>query len=117
VPRLGISTTQDARGVLVQDVDPAGSAGTAGVRAGDYLLAINDISVTDQSFGQRFRASYAEAREGQPIRLRVQRGNEMLNLTGTLHFAAAGVSLSADPNARPKAARIRAGILHGTTDR
>jgi predicted metalloprotease with PDZ domain len=115
VPRLDIAWTQDARGILVQQVDPTGSAGTAGVRPGDYLLSINDISVTDQSFGQKFRAAFADAREGQPLTLRVQRGADTLNLTGSLRLAPGGVTISADTNASPKAVRIRNGILRGTT--
>jgi predicted metalloprotease with PDZ domain len=117
VPRLGISTTQDASGVVVEQVDPTGSAALAGVRAGDYLVAVNDISVTDQSFGQKFRAAFGEAREGQPLTLRVRRGAETLNLTGTLRFAAAGLAVAADASASPKAVRIRNGILRGNTDR
>jgi predicted metalloprotease with PDZ domain len=117
VPRLGIATTQDARGVLIEQVDPAGAAGTAGARAGDYLLAVNDISVTDQSFGQKFRAAFADAKEGQPLTMRVRRGDETLTLTGSLQLAPGEMSVSADPAASPKAVRIRNGILRGSTDR
>ena len=117
VPRLGIATTQDARGVVIEQVDPAGAAGSAGARPGDYLLAVNDISVTDQSFGPKFRAAFADAKEGQPLSLRVRRGEQTLNLTGSVQFARGEVSVSADPAASPKAVRIRTGILRGTTDR
>jgi predicted metalloprotease with PDZ domain len=117
VPRLGIATTQDARGVVIEQVDPSGSAAAAGVLAGDFLLSINDVSVSDQSFGSKFRAMFANAREGQPLTLRVRRGAETLTLTGSLLLAAGGVTLSADPNASAKAVRIRNGILRGATDR
>jgi len=117
VPRIGVTTTQDARGVLISDVDPTSTAGVAGVRAGDYLVSVNEISVTDQTFGPRFRAMFADAREGQPVTLVVRRGDQTLTLTGPLRLAQAGVSVSADANASPKAARIRNGILHGVTDR
>lgn len=117
VPRLGIATTQDARGVVIEQVDPSGSAVAAGVLAGDFLLSINDVSVSDQSFGSKFRAMFANAREGQPLTLRVRRGAETLTLTGSLLLAAGGVTLSADPNASAKAVRIKNGILRGATDR
>ena len=116
-PRLGITTTQDQRGIAIVDVDPTSSAAAAGVRAGDYLVAINDISVTDQNFGQRFREAFANAREGQPVQLRVLRGVQTLSMIAPLRMAAAGVRISADPAASGKAQRIRTGILRGTTDR
>lgn len=115
-PRLGVTTVQDERGVLISGVDTAGAAGAAGVRAGDYLLAINDLSVEDQSFGPRFRAMFAAAREGQPISLRVRRGTQTLSFTAAIRMAASGVAISINPSASPKAARIREGILRGSTD-
>ena len=117
VPRLGIATTQDAKGVLIEQVDPTGAAGIAGVRPGDYLVSVNDLMVTDQSFGSKFRAMFADAKEGQPLMLSVTRGDQPLKLSGALLLGAGGLTIVADPNASAKAARIRAGILKGTTDR
>jgi predicted metalloprotease with PDZ domain len=117
VPRLGISTVQDARGILVEQVDPTGAAGTAGVREGDLLVAIADIPVVDQSFGARFRNAFAQAKEGDPLVLQVRRGTETLRLTGTVKLAPGDLSIATDPNASPKAVRIRNGILRGVTDR
>jgi predicted metalloprotease with PDZ domain len=116
-PRLGVTTMQDDRGVQISGVDPLGAAAAAGVREGDYLLAINELSVTDQSFGERFRAMFASTREGQPITLRVRRGQQTLSLTASMRMAATGIAVVADPAASAKAARIRDGILRGTTDR
>ncbi len=117
VPRLGVSTIMDATGVRIEQVDPQGAAAAAGVKAGDYLLAINDLAVDDQSFIPKFRALFAGAREGQPMTLRVRRGEQTLTMSGTLRLAAGGVTIRPDPNASAKAVRIRNGILHGTTDR
>lgn len=116
-PRLGVTTQQDQRGVLISGVDPAGAAAAAGVREGDYLLAINDLSVDDQSFGPRFRTMFANAREGQAITLRVRRGEQAMSFTAAIRMVAAGITLSADAAAPPKAVRVRNGILRGTTDR
>jgi predicted metalloprotease with PDZ domain len=117
VPRLGVTTNQGERGMVVVGVDPAGPAAAAGVRPGDLLLSINDIAVTDQSFGAKFRAAFATATEGQAITLRVNRDGQTLSLSSTLRFNEIGLTLSADPAASAKAARIRQGILRGTTDR
>jgi predicted metalloprotease with PDZ domain len=116
-PRLGIATVQDARGVRIDDLDPLGAAATAGVQAGDYLLAINDLSVQDQGFVQKFHAMFVDAREGQPLTLKVQRGGKELTLAGALRLAPGGVSISEDSAASPKAVRIRTGILRGRMDR
>jgi predicted metalloprotease with PDZ domain len=117
VPRLGIATNQDARGVVIEQVDPTGAAGAAGARVGDYLLSVNDISVEDQSFGPKFRAMFASAKEGQPLTLKVRRGEEALTLNGAIQLAPGEMAIVADPNASPKAVRIRNGILRGMTDR
>ena len=115
-PRLGVTTTQDERGVLISAVDPEGAAGAAGVRVGDYLLSINDLSVEDQSFGQRFRAMFANATEGQAITLRVRRGSQTMSFAAAVRMVPSGITISLDPSASAKAARIRDGILRGTTD-
>jgi predicted metalloprotease with PDZ domain len=115
-PRLGVTTQQDQRGIVIAGVDATGSAAAAGVRAGDYLLAINDLSVTDQSFGEQFRAMFAAAREGQPITLRVRRGEQTLSFTATIRMASVAITIVPDPTATGRAARIRDGILRGTTD-
>jgi predicted metalloprotease with PDZ domain len=116
VPRLGIATIQDARGVRIDEVDPEGAAAAAGVQTGDYLIAINDLSVQDQGFVPKFHAMFVDAREGQPLRLKVQRGEQELTLTGALRLAPGGVTISEDSAASAKAVRIRNGILHGRVD-
>lgn len=117
VPRLGISTAQDERGVLIVSVDPAGAAAAAGVKEGDYLLGLNGVSVDDQGFASKFRATFADATEGAPITLRVRRGEQTLTLTAAIRFAEGEVAITADPAAPAKAVRIRNGILRGVTDR
>ena len=116
VPRLGVATTQDAKGVLIEQVDPSSAAAAAGVRVGDYLLAINDLSVEDQGFGPKFRAMFINAQEGQPMSLRVRRGEQTLTLSAALRLAPGGVTVTADPGANAKAQRIRNRILRGAVD-
>lgn len=116
-PRIGIATTIGPSGVQITGVEPGSAAAEARVEPGDYLIAVDNIAVADQEFGAKFRAEFANAKEGQPFTLRVSRNNQMLTLTAPLRFADVGSIVSADPGANSKAARIRAGILHGTTDR
>jgi hypothetical protein len=51
------------------------------------------------------------------LKLKVQRGGREVTLNLTLRLEPGGVSLSEDPAASPKAARIRTGILRGRVDR
>jgi predicted metalloprotease with PDZ domain len=113
-PRLGVLTTQDAQGIQVREIAERSSAAMAGVKTGDYLLSIGDIPVEDQQFGARLRAKYGASIEGSPLPIKVRRGTETIVLAGTLQFAPGDVMVEADPAAKPKALKIRDGILKGT---
>jgi predicted metalloprotease with PDZ domain len=114
-PRLGIFTTADSGGIRITQLEPGGAAAEAGVREGDYLLAVGEISVTDPEFGARFRERYARASEGSPITLRVRRVAQTLTLGARLRFNPGAYRIVPDNNAPPKARRIRDGILQGRT--
>ena len=115
-PRLGVQAIQDSVGLLVAGLDPSGTAAEAGVRPGDYLEAVGDIPVTDQDFAARFRAKFGLPREGDALPIRIRRGEESLTLTGKLRLTSrVQVRMEAVPKASAKAARIRMGILKGTT--
>jgi len=115
VPRLGVMTQPDPSGVMVMNVQDGSSAANAGVKPGDYLISVGDIPVEDQQFGARMRAKFGASVEGSPLQIKVRRGAETVVLPGKLQFAAGDVVLEADPSAKPKAVRIRSGILKGTT--
>jgi predicted metalloprotease with PDZ domain len=112
VPRLGVYTIADSGGVLVTRVEEASSAAAAGVKEGDYLLSVGDIPVSDEQFGDHFRAKFGAAAEGSPLSVKVRRAGTTTTLMGKLRFAAGDVVLGADPKASAKAVRIRNGILH-----
>jgi predicted metalloprotease with PDZ domain len=114
-PRLGIFTVVDSAGIRITQVEPGGAAAEAGVREGDYLLAVGDIPVTDPEFGARFRGRYARASEGSPITLRVRRVAQTLNLGARLRFSPGAYRIVPDNNAPARARRIRDGILQGRT--
>ncbi len=115
-PRLGVQTVQDSTGVQVIGVDPAGSAGLAGVMNGDYLVSVGDVSIADPNFGVLFRPKFAKAPEGTPIAIRLRRAGRLLTLSGKLQFATSvQMSITEDPAASIKARAVRAGLLTGTT--
>jgi predicted metalloprotease with PDZ domain len=114
-PRLGIFTAPDSAGIRVTQLEPGGAAIEAGVREGDYLLAVGDVLVTDPEFGARFRERFARASEGSPITLRVRRLGQTLNLPARLRFSPGAYRIVADNDAPAKARRIRDGILQGRT--
>lgn len=118
VPRLGVTTTGDVRGAIhVTEVVPGGAGALAGVHAGDVLLRVGDIDVTDANFGAKFRAAYGGKAGGSPLPIVVKRGDDTISLSGRLVYAPGAPRLLEDPSASPRAVRIRNGILRGTVDR
>lgn len=118
VPFIGISTDTDGDGIRITDVVPNSSAEAAGVEVGDYLVSVGDIEVTDNSFGARFRRRFGSAAAGTPLPIVVRRDGETRRLDGQLRLdARENVRLVDDPDASPKARRIREGILTGKTQR
>jgi predicted metalloprotease with PDZ domain len=112
-PRLGISTAADSGGIVINGVAPGGPAEAAGVRTGDRLLAIGDLSVTDPDFGPAFRARFGK-NEGAPLPIKVIRGADTLTLNGKVVLAARVLrKIEIDPAASEKAVRVRNGIVRG----
>jgi predicted metalloprotease with PDZ domain len=117
VPVIGVTTQPDSTGIKVVEILPGSAAAVAGVRNGDYILAVGDIVVDDPNFGERFRARYAN-QPGVAIPLRVRRGTEMLSLQARVEFSVqVQRRVEEDPAAAAKAVRIRNGILRGLVDR
>lgn len=116
-PRLGVTTVRDSAGILVVDVDAGSASDEAGVRAGDYLLTIGEISVRDERFGELFRAMYG-GKDTVPLTITVRRDGETLRLPGTLRQSVrVRLRLTPDAKASAKAQRIRSGIFRGMTSR
>lgn len=112
-PRLGISTEGDSSGVRVTAIDSASAAATAGLRVGDYVLVVGDVTVGDPSFGTQFRQRYGNTPEGTKVPVRVRRGTETLTIDVPLRYAEIGLRITEDPNANARAKRVREGILTG----
>jgi predicted metalloprotease with PDZ domain len=118
VPRLGITTTGEAGGVVrVTEVVAGGAGASAGVRVGDALVRVGDVEVGDPNFGVKFRAAYAGRPSGSPLPVTVRRGEQTLTLNGRLVYAPSAPRITEDAAAPARAVRLRNGILRGTTDR
>jgi predicted metalloprotease with PDZ domain len=110
-PRLGVSLSPDTAGQVVTMVTERGAAALAGVRVGDILLRVDGISAAGFDF---FDAWRSRARAGAPLSIEVRRDGLPLTLRGTVQVATLiTAQLEEDPDAPPKARRIRAGILTG----
>jgi predicted metalloprotease with PDZ domain len=119
VPRLGISTNNDSLGVHVMQVIPEGVAAKAGVQVGDLLLALGDVRMTvvpGQDPFEKFRSTYG-SREGEALPITVRRDGNDVTLTGSVQLrVVTNTRIAIDPNASPKAIRVRHGWFTGTTD-
>jgi predicted metalloprotease with PDZ domain len=116
VPRLGVNTEGDSTGVRVVGVVEGGVAARAGIQVGDQILRIGEVTVSDADFGPAYRQRYGTAAEGTPITIVVRRAGREVSLNGSVHFVdVVTTSIVPDPNATPRAVRIRNGIARGTT--
>jgi predicted metalloprotease with PDZ domain len=118
IPRLGIESRADSNGVItIVNLTPDGPAAAAGVRPGDILLSLGDISVSGLDPFETFRTTYA-GKEGVELPIKVRRDGQTLTFKSTVRLAAVtSQSIVADPDAGALAAGIRHGILTGTTIR
>ncbi len=116
-PRIGITSGGSAGGgaEVVASITPGSAASDAGIQVGDTLVSVGTIKV-DALFGVRFRATYGK-QVGQTIPVVVKRGGREVTLSMPIREAVrVEERLEFDRTAGPKAARIRGGILRGTTD-
>jgi predicted metalloprotease with PDZ domain len=112
--RLGLSTVADSAGLRVSSLSAGGPASVAGVRVGDRIESIGEIPITNDASLDTFRSRYAgTVLPTLPITLK--RGTETISLQVPVRlFPRILTRVVVQPDASAKAARIRAGILHGT---
>jgi len=117
VARMGVVTNVDAEGVVVVDVQPGGSAASAGVLPGDHLVSVGAIAVEDVSFGAAFRAAFSDQPAGTAYDIIVERNGRRMTLPATLEMAETTESrIAEDDAASERARRIRTGLLTGRVD-
>ena len=80
-PFLGVAGGVQDGEVVVGAVSPGSPAAEAGVMEGDVLLSVGGLPLTDPAWGDRFRETFAD-RVGDPLEIRVRRGQEELTLQG-----------------------------------
>lgn len=115
--RLGVNTLTDSSRVFVTAVTRGSAADGAGIEAGDQLLKVGEVEVKGESFALQFRTRYADA-VGSTIPVVVRRNDaERTMQMEVRRELIVTTRLTWDPAASPKAARVRNGILRGTTGR
>ena len=77
-PWLGMFATESEDAVVVAGVADSGPAAKAGVRAGDEILAVDGGDVND--LGMMWRQIWATGVAGTEVRLKLQRGSNVINL-------------------------------------
>jgi predicted metalloprotease with PDZ domain len=116
-PRLGIATNGGSFGSRVTNVQPDGAYAAAGGQAGDTLLVLSGVDVRQDLDFQEFRRRWTDS--DQPtVPIVLHRGGQELTLHAPVRLVEwHSTELTYDPGAGPKAARIRSGILRGSTGR
>ena len=113
--RLGVSTITDSSGVRVNQITPGGAASAAGLQPGDRIVSIGDVTITNDDSFATFRTRYAGTAVAS-LPLLAQRGTETITLQLPVRlFPRVQTRVSPIPGASDKAARIRNGILKGST--
>jgi predicted metalloprotease with PDZ domain len=113
--RLGVNTIADSATVIVTGITPGSAAEAAGILAGDRLVKVGEIDVEGDEWAPAMRMRYADA-EGQTITVVVLRDGTERRLALRIRKELTVVTtLDYDPAASAKAARVRNGILTGST--
>ena len=90
IKALGISPWRPQVEPVLAELDPEGPASAAGLKVGDRLLALDDVALGDwQQLVDRVRS-----RPAQPVQLRVQRGEQVFELSLTLAQRGEGATRS-----------------------
>ncbi len=113
-PVLGVSQTASAAGMEITGVDPTSAAAAAGVRPGDVLVRVGDVTVTvDADWGAEFRRRY-QGRAGQPLTIVVRRDGRAITLTGEVRERTrTTIAISRAASLTPKQSRVWRGIATG----
>ncbi len=113
-PLVEIFPEYDSLGVRVGGLSPDGAAAEGGVRQGEYLLRAGPIALGSPENFDEFRTHFSNLPEGTVYEVVVRRGAEEIALEVELRLSKdVRYTLDEDPNASPKAVRIRESLLTG----
>ena len=114
-PLVGIFPAYDSLGARVTGLSPGGAAADGGVLEGDYLLRAGPVEISDAASFNHFRAYFANLPEGTKYDVVVRRGEEEITLELDLRLSEdSQYTLVEDPEASPRAVRIRESLLSGS---
>ena len=114
-PRLGISTASDSSGLSVTGVSAGGAASVAGLRVGDRIVLLGDVTITGDDSFDNFRQRY-NGTVLTTLPMVIRRGGETITLQMPVRlFSRIVTVVKSIPGASEKAVRIRNGILKGIT--
>ena len=115
--RLGVNTLADSARVFVTGVTPGSAAADAGIEPGDQLVKVGEVEVKDENFARPVQGPLCR-RRGQHRFRWWSAGTTRTHTLADAGAPGAGRDVRAGrgtPAASSKAARIRHGILTGTT--
>ena len=79
---LGVELPEEGKeGLVIRGIVPKSPAGQAGLQEGDKILRVDGVKVSDR---EALRAALGQHAPGDPARVTLQRGGEMLTLIATL---------------------------------
>jgi len=114
-PLVGIFPAYDSLGARVDGLSPGGAAADGGVREGDYILRAGPVELGEPDDFNEFRDHFSTLAEGTTYEVVVRRGDEELTLELDLRLSEdSQYTLVEDPEASPRAVRIRESILSGS---
>lgn len=104
-----------SRHFIVRDVEPNGTAASAGLREGDILLRINDTPVgPDETIATRYalRRYIGEAPAGSPVAFDILRGGVPMEREGAVRrISVSRVEIEEVPGSSAAALVVRTGLL------
>ena len=115
-PRIGIATSGDSTGLKVTSVVPTAAYAAGGGQVGDTILTVGGVDVTKDPSFETFRHQWAGT-DRTTVPIAIRRGGQALTLDVPVRLETwTNSAMTYVADASPKAARIRSGLLRGTTE-
>ncbi|HTT68799.1 MAG TPA: hypothetical protein VMF70_12300 [Gemmatimonadales bacterium] len=116
-PRIGISTAGDSGGLRVTAVVPGSAYAAGGGQVGDTIVTVGGVDVRKDPSFEEFRRQWTDS-DKPTVPVVIRRGGRETALDVPVRLETwTNSAMTYDAGASAKAARIRSGILRGTTER